>query len=205
MAQLDHIMYAVPDLNDGIAEVQKLTAVKAEFGGVHPGNGTCNALLSLEENQYLEIIAPDVNQDLKNTLGAELQAHNFSGIRTWAVSVSGFESLSEVLTQFGYHGEVISMSRNRPDGVRLDWQILYVRGHPYANFMPFFIDWLDSPHPARVAPSGCKLDSFAVQLVEGSSAYGSFLSALEIEVEVMEGPDGMRAVIDSPNGRVMLH
>src|SRR6202162_2271358 len=68
---LDPILLGCNDLDSGIAFVEKHTGVRAAFGGVHPGRGTRNALLSLGEKHYLELIAPDPKQNSVESFAAK--------------------------------------------------------------------------------------------------------------------------------------
>src|SRR5579863_666599 len=81
---LDHILLGCGDLQSGIEFVEQHTGVRAAMGGVHPGRGTQNALLSLGTRRYLEIIAPDPAQHTDNALAAKVQSLTEPRLVGWA-------------------------------------------------------------------------------------------------------------------------
>ena len=50
-------------------------------------------------------------------------------------------------------GAIVSMSRQRPDGVVLEWSLtVAAQANDAANVLPFFIDWGHSAHPSTGLP-----------------------------------------------------
>src|ERR1700730_9140810 len=94
---LDHILLGCSDLDACMAYVEGRTGVRAAFGGVHPGRGTRNALLSLGERHYLELIAPDPQQNSVESFAArqwnllkELKAPRLIGWAAHPGDLEGF-------------------------------------------------------------------------------------------------------------------
>src|SRR5215468_8255968 len=95
---LDHILLGCNDLERGITWVEERTGVKAGFGGVHPGRGTQNALLSLGERHYLEIIAPDRAQpDSKSARRSQLETLSEPRLVEWAAHPGDLSSFAKRL------------------------------------------------------------------------------------------------------------
>lgn len=200
MTKLDHLMYAVPDLELGMQQIHELTGIEPIMGGSHPGVGTRNALLSFSADQYLEIIAPDPEQNLAGTTGELLARNPNSGLRAWAVASDDLAAVRDAAaTQNVAARDIINMARTTPDGVALAWQLLFL-DEPH---WPFFIDWQNSPHPALTAPQGCQLSNFVVTTPDPQQ-YAALLAKLDLQVEVKEGTFGFSAKLTTPNGVVEL-
>jgi hypothetical protein len=164
---LDHILLGCNDLDQGIAFFEQHTGVRAMIGGVHPGRGTRNALLSLGERRYLEIIAPDPAQskvaDVGLPLSNMLKSLTAPTLVGWAAHTSDIESLAKKLRVSGiaFDGPREG-SRARPDGRVLRWKTVNLADDRH-GVLPFFIEWNSSSvHPSVDAPSGCLLESFTI-------------------------------------------
>jgi glyoxalase-like protein len=202
---LDHILWAAPDLGAGEKIIENLTDVAPARGGSHPGFGTRNSLMGLDSGIYFEIISPDPAQDLKGNRGCRIAALVRPGIMTFAIRSDDLDALSAAARREGLSLQgPVAMSRDRPDGVRLEWSILYLEDSRFGEAIPFVIDWGISPHPSESVPVGCQLRSFAVlhpEADELTRLYG----ALEIPVPVKRGAyPGFVAELATPNGDVVL-
>ncbi len=55
---LDHVILAVNNLENGINQFKNLTGVEPVYGGIHPNYFTQNVIVSLDDKAYIEIVAP---------------------------------------------------------------------------------------------------------------------------------------------------
>ena len=206
VSRVDHLVYATPDLDRGIEEIEKLVGVRATAGGQHPGRGTRNALVALGPTTYLEIIAPDPEQPTPNEprpFGIDKLKE--SKLVTWCVSEPDLERLRSEAVRNGVPlGEVRAGSRRRPDGVQLSWQITDPTLLAADGIIPFFINWGDSPHPARTSASGATLVSLRAEHPDVQSV-GGMLQKLKLDLPLKQGPiPVLIAVIEGARGRVEL-
>jgi len=151
MLELDHLVYGVPDLEQGIDDLEKLLGVRAVFGGQHKGIGTHNALIALSKDSYLEIIAPD---PLQQPFGKSMWfgVHNLKQPRllTYAMKSNNITEELKQARQLGFQlGDVQKGSRDKPDGTRLSWQLTNPSELVEGGVVPFLIDWGESIHPAE--------------------------------------------------------
>ncbi len=200
---LDHILLGCSDLDQGIAFVEQHTGVRAAFGGVHPGRGTRNALLSLGDRRYLEIIAPDPAQTgiaPTDRLSAIKDLHNPTLVG-WAAHVDDIDSLAMKLKHQGVTVDGPRPgSRKRPDGRLLQWKTLGVDAQP-EQVIPFFIEWAkETVHPSVDAPSGCRLDIFRAGDKDPAGLMKTF-RALRLDAQVYRStkPE-LHAKIVGPKG-----
>jgi hypothetical protein len=200
---LDHILLGCSNLDRGIGYVEQRTGVRAAFGGVHPGRGTRNALLSLGEKHYLEIIAPDPAQSsAPDHYG--LQKLSEPRLIGWAAHPGDLNNFATRLraASLAFDGPAPG-SRKRPDGRLLEWKSLNLKDDR-GGLLPFFIEWsASSLHPSADAPSGCKLVRFELD-APNDAEIKHLCVLLDLDVPVEHGDlPRLYARIAGPDGRVM--
>jgi Glyoxalase-like domain len=209
---LDHIIWACSDLEQGTRRFEELTGIRPRFGGVHTGGLTHNALVAIGPRCYLEILAPTGAARAEDDSWCRM-ARGAREPRLLTYCLRGPRPLTEIAAlgrRQGWRDSVVADNgRRTPDGVELRWQWIAPKIDRFALAFPFFIDWLDSPHPAgslRAADpdASIRLRQFGVghplaaELHETLAQLGSLVDTWA--AESLE----FRVELDTPRGAVAL-
>ena len=164
---LDHIVITAPNLKSGVEWVRDTLDATPEYGGMHPRMGTHNCLLSLDDQTYLEVIAPDPNAprpdrsrwfELDN-----LDRHSQPRLAAWVARTTDIKAT--VLAGSESLGVVEPMSRGD-----LNWMITVTDDGSLGlgGIAPILIEWRTPTHPsAGMRVSGCQLLHLELHHPEG--------------------------------------
>jgi hypothetical protein len=206
LSQVDHLVYAAPDLESAIEDLERRLGVRATAGGQHPGRGTRNALVALGPASYLEIIAPDPAQPMPpggRWLGVD--GPRLPRLTAWAAKSTALDRRVADARQRGAQlGAVRSGSRRRLDGVALSWQFTDPGTIVADGLVPFFIDWGASPHPAATASGGPSLIDFRAEH-PAADRVRELLSSVGVDLPVAHGSHpALIAILQTTLGRVEI-
>ncbi|MGX7681605.1 VOC family protein [Jatrophihabitans sp. DSM 45814] len=210
---LDHLVYGVPDLADGVSAFSALTGVEPMPGGRHLGLGTANYLVGLTDGSstvgYLELIGPDPASpapDRPRPFGVD----DLSSPRllTWCLRPADLTATIDAAKQAGYDpGEPAQMSRVTTTGGLLQWRLTpdTVGEDGVFGIVPFLIDWEASSHPTE-NPSLPMVELHSLVAVGANLAVAEqHLAALDIDLAFEQGPVvGLRAVLWTSHGEITL-
>jgi Glyoxalase-like domain len=203
---LDHLVYAAPDLARAIADLEQRLGVHATIGGKHTGLGTHNALLSLSEDAYLEIIGPDPDQP-PPAIPRPFDIDSLTAPRlvTWLAKARNLDQQLENARAAGYNlGKATPMSRDLPDGTRIEWRLAIPPQSLGDGLVPILIEWHTDQHPAKTSARGCTL----VELYGEHPQPETVRPILEVigeTLDIRQGPTpALIATLNTPRGRVVL-
>jgi hypothetical protein len=206
-ATIDHLVYACPDLDAAVADITRLTGVRPQDGGQHTGLGTHNALLSLGDRTYLEIIAPDPAQP---GTGAQqpfgLDHLTAPALRAWAAAPADLDAaVQRARTEGLAYGDIVTGHRRTPGDGEVSWRMTTYPHDGAVAVVPFLIDWGPARHPAQTAPPGLRLAEFRILAPDPQQVIRQLRAAgIDLPVEHADRP-ALRAVLTGPqDSRVVL-
>ncbi len=203
--QFDHIILAINNLDSGIQQVERLTGVKASYGGRHPDSLTENAIVSLGDGMYIEILAPRADADSVPGYFRQLEQLTILG---WAIGSSDLDGTKSALSSANIaSADILPGSRMNGQGELLRWETTVIESQE-AIGIPFFISWhVNTLHPSLSAPKGCGLSKLVI-----TSREPGFLKRLLLSLSVDSGvvrvkkgaAEKMKLILDTPKGKVRI-
>jgi hypothetical protein len=135
---IDHVIYAVDDLDTAGAALFDREGLASVPGGRHEGWGTANRIVPLGES-YLELIAVvDVEEAERSEFGravrrALTEDHPLVG---WVIATDDIDGVAKRLDL-----EAERKSRETSDGSELRWRLAGLERAMKTGALPFFVQW----------------------------------------------------------------
>jgi hypothetical protein len=206
--EIDHLVVACADLDQGAAWVQARLGVAPREGGRHAAMGTHNRLLKLGARIYLELIAVDPDApppqrprwfDLDRP-DVRARAAETPFLATW---VARTDDLVEAVTRVPALGEVHPLTRGA-----YAWRIAIPDDGslPFGGALPAVLQWDGPAHPADALPeAGCALVQLALSHPVATSVIPLYRELrVAGPVDLKAGPRAFVARIRTPRGEVEL-
>jgi hypothetical protein len=157
--KIDHVTVAGASLKKLQAQLSA-AGLATVYGGAHANGVTEMALVSFPDGSYLEAIAPREHADpqaLAQHAWAKFMQRD-AGPCAWAVREKDVSAEVKRLQAAGIAVAAPARSgRQRPDGVRLDWETAQIGAEPNGTFFPFLIHDF-TPRDQRAFPEGKPLN-----------------------------------------------
>jgi Glyoxalase-like domain len=195
MLRLDHVVYAVGDLDEAAVRFRRAFGLDSVEGGRHDRGGTANRIVPLGE-QYLELVAA-VDREAAAEAGfsrAVMERADAGG--GWVTYAVAADDLDGVADQLGL--EVASGARTRPDGEVLRWRSAGIDDPRREPWMPFYLAWEvgEELHPGRDrAGHGILARGIVwVEVAGDADRLKDWLGGEELPIRVIDGKPGLRRV-----------
>lgn len=190
-SRLDHFILAAPRLEAGREFLYRSVGIMPRFGGAHPGQGTCNALLGLEDGLYLEVLAPDPAQhEVPSPIRRALKAIAEPMLGWWAVRCEDLKGAASALASLGVGtSAIIPGARRTPAGDHLTWRLLFIDAPDLGGAAPFLIDWGSARPATTIQPTCGSLIGMEI-FHPNASRLGEMLTAIGLSgrVEIAQRP-----------------
>lgn len=199
--RIDHVVYAVRDLDRASDRFEREHGLTTVPGGRHPGWGTANRIAPLGHD-YVELLAvSDPRTAEGSSLGRRLLELTADGDTWFSVCLTD-DRIDETAARLGL--AVRRGSRARPDGTVVAWRHAGLDDEERSLDLPFFIAWDDpAAHPGAVsvAHTNGATGIAAVEVTGDPDALRRWLGGTDLPIETAPGPPAVVAVrLATPRG-----
>jgi hypothetical protein len=205
---MDHVIYAVDDLDAAGAGLFDREGLASVPGGRHQGWGTHNRIVPLGDT-YLELIAvADVEEAEGSDFGravrrALTEDHALVG---WVVATDEIDAVAKRLDL-----EVEEKSRETADGSELRWRVAGIERAMKTGALPFFVQW-DVPDEQRPGAADARHEAevegiawVEVQTDDKDAVEEWLGDDHDLPVRVTDGDPGLAAAaISTGGGEIVL-
>jgi hypothetical protein len=204
--RLDHVVYAVPDLDEAAVRFRREFGLDSTEGGRHQRWGTANRIVPLGD-QYVELVAAvDEPMAAETPFGRGVLERAARG-GGWFTLAAVADDLDAVASRLGL--EVGSGSRTRPDGQTIRWRMAGLDDQRREPWMPFFLIWevSDALYPGRArAGHGVRATGLAwVEVGGDAERLRTWLGGDELPIRVTDDEPGIHGVaISTPDGELVI-
>ena len=207
MLRIDHVVYAVPDLEEAAARLREDHGLDSVAGGVHPRWGTGNRIVPLGTD-YVELMAiVDREVAAATALGRKVLEITARGSGWFAFCLAD-DDLEATAERLGLSVE--AGSRTRPDGAMVSWRGAGIEDERRTPDLPFFIAW---DGPLALYPGATPVDHVSgasgiswVEVVGDEDRFVAWTDHADLPVRFRTGsPVGLGAVaLRTPLGELIL-
>lgn len=192
---VDHVVVIVQELGAAARRYEEQYGLASVAGGRHAGHGTGNRIVPLGSS-YIELMAVvDHDEAASSPMGSWLERRLIEVGEGPAALCVRTDDMEAAALRTGR--APLQMSRSRPDGVELKWQLVALDA-AISEGLPFFIQWQgdDSDHPGRghVGHRRAVVGIDWVELGGDQDLLAAWLGPHELPLRHVEGPPGPHRV-----------
>lgn len=198
-------------LKGAVERLESLLGGQFKDGGFHPRFGTRNHIMPLSDCRYIEVVEVLEHPAAeKAPFGQAVRARSAmgGGWLGWVISVDDIEPLEQRLGRKSAIG-----SRQFPDGRRLEWLQLGVKGLLNDPQLPFFIKWTSEPSTRPCALGEGDIDVVELEIAGSQQRLNDWLGfetgptfdGVSLRFTAEHGTPGLDAVtFQTSNGLVRV-
>jgi hypothetical protein len=204
--ELDHVLFAVSDLDAAARELEARHGLMSVDGGRHAGWGTANRIVPLGD-AYIELITVVDPAEAKGSAFGRWVAGGVQPRRAqplgWVVRT---DELDDVAGRLGLQAS--AGSRAGRDGRTLSWRLAGVEEAAAYPSLPFFVEWGEgTPLPGRtpVAHPAGAVRLARLELSGDAARVSAWLGSEGLPLTVREGEPAVAAItLATDSGEVIL-